>query len=59
MIILTKEQIKILHSLCVKKTGGSFGLRDDGLLDSAVNSVVQSFDGVELYSTVQEKAAQL
>ena len=32
MIILTKEQIKILHSLCVEKTGGSFGIRDEEIV---------------------------
>jgi len=59
MILLSKEQVIMLHSLCVEKTGGSDGIRDDGLLDSAVKSPMQSFGGVDLYPTVQAKATQL
>ena len=35
---LTKEQIIMLHSELIRETGGSDGLRDEGLLDSALNS---------------------
>ena len=59
MIYMTKEQIILLHSLCVSQTGGSVGIRDDGLLDSALNSPMQSFYGKDLYPTVQTKAAAL
>ena len=59
MIILTKDQIIMLHSLCIKESGGSDGIRDHGLLDSAINSPLQSFGGVDLYPTIQNKAAQL
>lgn len=40
-------------------TGGSVGLRDEGLLDSALESAFSTFDGVELYPTKEEKAAKI
>lgn len=59
MIILTKNQIILLHAQLIKETGGSEGIRDEGLLDSAVLNPFQSFDGKELYPSVLEKGARL
>ena len=59
MKILTKEQIILLHAQLIKETGGSDGIRDEGLLDSAILNPFQSFDGKELYPSVLEKAARL
>ncbi|MCM1218540.1 MAG: type II toxin-antitoxin system death-on-curing family toxin [Lachnospiraceae bacterium] len=59
MIKLTKEQILILHSQLIESTGGCDGVRDDGLLDSALESPFQSFSGEELYPSIQAKAARL
>lgn len=59
MIHLTKEQVVLLHSLAVAQTGGADGIRDEGLLDSAIGAPMQSFDGKDLYPTVQTKAAML
>ncbi|AAO36443.1 death-on-curing protein [Clostridium tetani] len=56
---LSKEQMMYLHSMAVKKTGGLDGIRDEGLLDSALNSPFQSFAGEELYPSIQAKAARL
>lgn len=56
---LSKEQIMCLHSMAIKKTGGLDGIRDEGLLESALSSPFQSFDGEELYPSVQFKAARL
>ena len=56
---LSKQQIMHLHSLAIKKTGGLDGIRDEGLLDSALNSPFQSFAGEELYPSIQSKAARL
>ena len=38
---------------------GQSGVRDLDLLDSALNSCFQTFDDVELYPTIEEKAARL
>ena len=59
MKILTKDQIILLHSQLIKETGGIDGIRDEGLLDSAVLNPFQSFDGNDLYPTVLEKGARL
>ena len=45
--------------MLIQETGGIDGIRDDGLLDSALNSPFQSFDGEDIYKTIQAKAARL
>ena len=59
MKVLSKRQILMLHSMLVAQSGGMDGLRDEGLLESAINTPLQTFDGQELYPTVLEKAARL
>ena len=49
MIKLTKEQILLLHTQLIESTGGSDGIRDMGLLESALESPFQSYGGEELY----------
>ena len=57
MILL--EDILNLHKFSIKKYGGSDGLRDSGLLESAIARPFQSFDGKDLYPSIFEKAAAL
>ena len=59
MIILSKEQVLKLHASLLEATGGSDGIRDEGMLDLALNNPFQSFGGKELYPSVQAKAARL
>ena len=59
MKYLTPQQILALHDLMVKRFGGSHGLRDLGLLESAVARPQATFDGTDLYPTIYEKAAAL
>ncbi len=59
MIILNKEQVLKLHTSLIKTTGGSDGIRDEGMLDLALNNPFQSFGGKELYPSIQAKAARL
>jgi death-on-curing protein len=59
MIKLTKKQILMLHSQLIQKTGGSDGLRDEGLLESALEAPFQSYEAQDLFPTVQAKAARL
>ena len=49
----------MLHKRLIETTGGSMGIRDEELLDSALSSPFQSFDGKDLYPTIQAKAARL
>ena len=59
MIILSKEQILKIHTSLIQATGGSDGIRDEGMLDLALNNPFQSFGEKELYPSVQAKAARL
>ncbi len=59
MIVLSKEQVLQLHTSLIEATGGSDGIRDERMLDSALNNPFQSFGGDELYPSIQAKAAQL
>ena len=59
MIVLSKEQVISLHSQLIEETGGVGGLRDEGLLDSALNAPFQSFGNVEPFPSIQQKAARL
>ena len=56
---LSKKQILMLHTQLIQQTGGSDGVRDYNLLDSALETPFQSFEGDELYPTIQAKAARL
>lgn len=56
---LSKEQILLLHSQLIQQTGGSDGVREYALLESALETPFQGFGGSELYPTVQAKAARL
>jgi death-on-curing protein len=42
-----------------EESGGSVGLRDEGLLDSALESAFAGFGDTEFYPTKEEKAARL
>lgn len=59
MKVLTKRQILLLHSALIRQSGGSDGIRDEGLLDSAVSTPFQTFADHELYPSLLEKAARL
>lgn len=56
---LTKEQIILLHRGLINETGGTDGIRDEGLLESALNAPFQSFDGMDSFPSIQQKAARL
>lgn len=56
---LSKKQILMLHTQLIQQTGGSEGVRDYNLLDSALETPFQSFGGDQLYPTIQAKAARL
>ena len=56
---LSKRQILLLHDQLLSQSGGSPGLRDDGLLESALNAPFQSFGDTDAYSSLPQKAARL
>lgn len=54
---ITVEDIIVLHRKVVDQTGGSHGIRDIGLVESAVNRAFATFDGEDLYKTTEAKIA--
>ena len=56
---LTKEQVLMLHRELIRETGGTDGLRDEGLLDSALNAPFQSYEEMDAFPSIQQKAARL
>ena len=59
MIMLSKEQVLLLHSQLISETGGIDGIRDIALLESAISNPFQSFAGQDVYPSIQQKAARL
>lgn len=59
MITFSKEKVLLLHQLIAEETGGSVGVRDEGLLESALEGAFASFDGQDFYPTKEEKGARL
>ena len=59
MIKIGKEKVLLLHQLMAEATGGDVSVRDEALLESAIENVYATFDGVELYPSKEEKAARL
>lgn len=59
MNILSKDQILLMHQALIERFGGIHGIRDEGLLNSALNAPFQSFDNKDLYPTIAEKAVRL
>ena len=59
MIKITKNIVLFLYKKMVNATGGTVGIRDEGMLESALEAPYQSFDSIELYPTIIEKAARL
>jgi death-on-curing protein len=56
---LEPEEILVLHEVLIEQSGGSPGLRDWNLLDSAVAQPRMTFAGQDLYPNVVDKAAAL
>ncbi|WP_299144538.1 type II toxin-antitoxin system death-on-curing family toxin [uncultured Dialister sp.] len=56
---ITKAQVLRMYNDMVNQFGGTKGVRDEGLLDAALSSPFQTYDGYELYPGIEEKAACL
>jgi death-on-curing protein len=54
---LSIEHVIAIHDLLIEQFGGSYGIRDQGLLESATHQPQQTFGGQDLYPTLFDKAA--
>ncbi len=59
MIRFSKEKVLLLHQLLAETTGGGVGVRDEALLDSALEGVFAGFGDTEFYPSKEEKGAIL
>ena len=59
MIKFSKEKVLLLHRILAEATGGSIGVRDEGLLDSALEAAFAGFGDQEFYPSKEEKGARL
>ena len=59
MNYLTPQKVLFIHDQVVKRSGGSQGVRDISLVESAVYRPQATYDGKDLYTTVFDKAAAL
>ena len=59
MIKFSKEKVLLLHKMIAQETGGSIGVRDEGLLESALEAAFSGFGDKEFYPTKEEKGARL
>ena len=59
MISIGVQKALLLHQLMIEQTGGELGVRDIGLLESALAACDATFDEKELFPSKQEKAARL
>lgn len=59
MIKFSKEKVLLLHKIMAEATGGSVGLRDETLLESALANAFAGFGDTEFYPTKEEKGARL
>ena len=56
---LSPKQILLIHDELIEVYGGSHGVRDENLLESAIYQPYASYGGVDLYLTIFDKAATL
>lgn len=56
---ISKEVVLALHDRAIERFGGAPGVRDETLLEAAIAQPWQTFDGVDLYPTIEGKAARL
>jgi len=55
--MIYKQEVLLYHQLSIERYGGAVGIRDEGMLSSAIERPFASYDGIDLYKTPFEKAA--
>ena len=55
MKIIDVDEVLIFHKKIIKQTGGLDGVRDLGLIESALKQAFSTFDGQDLYKEVEDK----
>jgi death-on-curing protein len=58
-LYLSTIHVLVIHDQMIKRFGGLPGIRDIGLIESAIGRPQATFDGKNLYKTIFEKGAAL
>ena len=53
------EEVQLLHKKLVEASGGSAGVRDLSLIESAINRATAAFGGIEAHRGIVAKAAAI
>lgn len=56
---LTLNEIIYINNLTIRKHGGSPGIKNQSLLESSLNSGLATFDGEDLYQTLEDKISMI
>jgi death on curing protein len=56
---LSPKQVLLIHDELIESYGGSHGIRDENLLESAIYQPFASYGGIDLYPTIFDKSAAL
>ena len=59
MILFSLEDILLIHKIVIEETGGEDGIKDLGLIESALYSTEAGFEVYQKYPSPEEKAARL
>lgn len=57
--MITIEEVLLIHKQVISKFGGSFGVRDYNLLEAAIQRPFATFDEIELYPNIEDKASAI
>ena len=57
--MISADEAIVIHSILIERFGGTKGIRDKALLESALGRPYQTFDDQELYPSFEEKAAAI
>jgi len=57
--VLSVENLILFHEKIIRETGGSAGIRDRRLIESALNRPFVTYDGIDLYPSINEKIAAI
>ena len=56
--MISVKEVEVIHNILIEKFGGIKGIRDIGLLESALSRPFATFDNNDLYASPVEKAVR-
>lgn len=53
------DEILLIHEQMIDTFGGTNGIRDKRLLEPAIQSPYHTYSGIDIFNSIEEKAARL